>query len=178
MTTPDIQPVVEFAIQNKEWITLVGVLVLGAVGLTDKQRQAIKDRDENRCQSTDRRISCGGRIEVDHILPKEFAEKALKMRQHNNGHGYNDPENLLSKCLNHHRGHPNSHHPDILDASWREQNGEKGAIKKAVEAHGEKARKGQIYWNPENDGIDRTIAIARSEAEDKKKGGRKGWWPW
>lgn len=165
---------VEFAIENKEIIAALGTLLIAAIGLSYRQREAIRKRDEYRCQSLDKRIRCSGRLEVDHILPKEFAEEALKMLPEE----YNSPENLITKCLNHHRGHPNSHHPDMLQALQDYREGDLEAIARAAKEHARKARQGIIYWNNENDRIDRQVAKARNELHDQRVGGRKKWWPW
>lgn len=177
MTAAEIQPTLEFLSNN--WELLSGLLIIGAIGLTFKQREQIRLRDENRCQSKDKRIKCGGRLEIDHIIAKEFAETALGMEAHNHGHlGYNDPPNLLTKCENHHRGHPNSHHPDVHIAKYKYQAGDHEAIGEAIQQHHEMAQEGKIYWNNENDRQDRITAIERSAAMDKKSGGRSKWWFW
>lgn len=164
---------VEFVSQN--WETIAGLLLIGAVGLTYNQREAIRQRDGNKCQSVDKRIKCSGRNEVDHILPKEFADVALGMDEED----YNNPDNLITKCLSHHRGHPNSHHPDVHKAAWEErEEGQKGSIELAIEIHKEEAKKGHIYWNNEMDRIDRRVAKARTKRFDALMGGRKSWWPW
>jgi hypothetical protein len=159
-------------------IDLLLGLPFAAVVLDPDKRKRIKVRDGERCQATAKNIRCGGKLEVDHIIPKEFAEGVLGMPPHNHGNlGYNDPPNLLTKCENHHRGHPDSHHPDVHKALYDYREGDREAIGRAVREHKKKSDEGRIYWNNRHDKEDRLRAIDLSEAEDKKRGGRKSWWP-
>lgn len=149
--------------------------LIGAIGLSFKQRKAIRDRDGNKCIDPDPSIRHGGKIEVHHEVPKEFAENALGWSPEQ----YNDPSNLGSNCRNHHRGHPNSKHPNMHRAEWNYQQGNKNAIKEEVDKMKEDAKKGIIYWNikPGFDAEEKKT-IARNNARmDAKAGGRKGWWP-
>lgn len=171
MTPENLQPAIEFIINNGE--AFAGFLLIGAISLSWKQRQAIRQRDNFECQANGN-IQHGGRLEVDHIIPKEFAEKALKLRPEQ----YNHPNNLLTKCQNHHRGHPDSHHPDMHVALDSYQHGDHEAIAKAAHEHTEKAKKGQVYWNNAHDAEDRKTAIENSKKEDQRRGGRRSWWPW
>lgn len=176
MIVEQAYPLIEFTVQNGQAIAaLTGTLIIAAVGLNFNQREAIRQRDGNKCQSLDKRIKCGGRNEVDHIIPKEFADVALGMDEED----YNNPDNLLLKCLNHHRAHPFSHHPDVHKAAWEEREEKQtGSIQLAIEIHHEEATKGHVYWNNENDRIDRRVAKARTQRFDQVMEGRKSWWPW
>lgn len=149
--------------------------LIGAIGLSFKQRKAIRERDGNKCIDPDPSIKHGGRIEVHHEIPKEFAEKTLHMTPEQ----YNSPDNLGSNCKNHHRGHPNSKHPNMHKAEWDYQSGDKQAIQTAVDKMKDDAKKGVVYWNvkPEFDGIERETIRKNNAKMDAKAGGRKGWWP-
>lgn len=149
--------------------------LIGAIGLSFRQRKAIRDRDGNKCIDPDPRIKHGGRIEVHHEIPKEFAENTLHMTPEQ----YNSPDNLGSNCKNHHRGHPLSKHPNMHKAEWDYQSGDKEAIKREVDKMKDDAQKGVVYWNvkPGYDEKERAKIRENNAKMDKKKGGRSGWWP-
>lgn len=149
--------------------------LIGAIGLSFRQRQAIRERD-NGCIDPDPSIKHGGKIEIHHEVPKEFAENALGWSPDE----YNDPANLGSNCRNHHRGHPNSKHPNMHKAVYEEtQEGKRGAIRAEVDAMKEKAKNGVVYWNikPGFDAQEKATIKEHNKKMDEKHGGRKGWWP-
>lgn len=177
MVSPDFgRQVVEVASQL-DWRLIYLTVVVGAIGLNFKQRQTIRERD-GQCIDPDPTIKCSDpkRDEVDHLIPKEFAENVLGMSPEE----YNDPANLARRCFNHHRGHPNSKHPDVHEALYEQREKHNDAIKRAIKAHGEKADNNQVYWNVKRgkDAEIRKKVRENNKKMDEKKGGRANWWPW
>lgn len=156
---------------------LADALLVTAFALNFQQRKAIRERDGNKCQFPVPNHRCNGtkRLEVNHIIPQKYAKKM--------GIIPDFPENLLTLCQNAHTGDPsNGHHvdpihPDVRDA--RKKYGfDKEAIAKAIKEQQEKLDERMIYWNPQYDRQMTVLAIRNSQKEDKKRGGRRKWWPW
>lgn len=144
--------------------TLRGLLITGAeiatisiissLAFTPKQRTAIIDRDQSTCQHPDPSICHSKELEVHHITPQRFGRAVLKMNQED----LDTEDNGITICRNHHRGHPNSIHPDAQIAEWEYQHGNKNAWAELMEERDRKVAEGKIYWNNQNDGILRAKA--------------------
>lgn len=101
----------QFLQENPQLATIIGqtsgALILGIIGFSKLQHDWIKRRDGNSCQLADdklhRGIPCGGRLEVDHVLPKALAPKVGVPNP-------NTPENGITICQNVHRGMRGSKH--------------------------------------------------------------------
>ena len=143
------------------------------LALNNKQRVAIREtRDGGKCQDTNDKIKHGGKLEVDHLLPQRFAREALGMLEEE----YDVPENLLTRCVNHHRGHPDSHHPDANEALWNYRQGDKDSFKKMVDARNQRIQEKKLCWNNQGDAQARRQARLLTKQADKKHG--LGWWIW
>lgn len=137
------------------------------------QRNSIKIvRDENKCQDPNTKIKHGGRLEVDHLLPQRFAKDALGMIEQE----YDVPENALTRCVNHHSGHPDSHHPDVLETITLYRAGDKEAFKKMTAARDQRLKDKKLCWNNNHDAEARNVARQRTKAADEKHG--LAWWKW
>lgn len=157
-------------------ITLGWLVVLG---LTFKQRRVIRERDNNKCQFE--KIvpghKCNGEehLEVNHIFPRKYL---LGL-----GVDPDYPENLLSICQRSHRGDPsNGHHvepihPDIRDA-MKNYHKDNQSISRAIEKQREAQKKRTVWWNSQYDRQQQVISAKNTQEMDRKKGGRKSWWPW
>lgn len=139
--------------------------LIAAIGLSSKQRLAIKERDGNKCQAVKDGIKCGGSLEVDHVVPKRFAEEVLGFTEEQ----YNSPINLLTKCFNHHRGHPKSKHPDIHIAQYQHREGDREAISRVFEKRDALIDQGLKYWNDSHDYEDAAKALELTNKALKKR---------
>jgi hypothetical protein len=150
---------------------VLGLIQGTAFTLTSAERNAIRIvRDDNKCQDPNAAIVCGGRLEVDHILPQRFAKDALGMVDTE----YDVPDNLLTRCKNHHIGHPDSHHPDTLEALTAYRGGDKDAFKKMAEARDQRLAEKKLCWNNNHDAEARVVARERTKKADEEHG--LGWW--
>ena len=140
---------------------------------TKAQRDAIKIvRDENKCQDPNTTIAHGGRLEVDHILPQRFAHEALGMVDSE----VDVPENAITRCQNHHVGHPDAHHPDNLTALAEYRSGNKQAFEEMFKVRDQKIVEKRMCWNNAHDVEARIIARERTKMADEKHG--LAWWKW
>ncbi len=179
--------------QNRVEKFLVGVfadaLLVTAFSLNFKQRLAIRNTDKEvghkgnkgGCQFP-MKHNCNGDkgLQVNHIFPRKYL---LGMGVENPD---NKPEILLALCTNSHIGDPSLGkvkidpvHPDIRDAR-KNYGKDKNGISKAIEVQKEKQDERVVWWNDSNRLDQKQIvqAIKNTEKMDKKKGGRKIWWPW
>lgn len=146
-------------------VSLFIPFAIAALGFSFRQREAIRKRDHDACQSYENGIRHGGKLQIHHILPKRFAEKVLGMKPEE----YNTAENAITLCTNHHTGHPHSVHPDMHKALWEYRNGDRDAINRMIEERENKIKEGRIYWNNEHDGEFREIA--RRNTVESSRGG-------
>lgn len=138
----------EVLIYTYEEDGIPGVLsLLFLSAFSKKQRESIRDdRDEGKCQFPEDH-SCGGGLEVHHIMPQRYAEWQGK-----------DPdyaENGLTICSNSH----DMIHPDRVKAKKtyhaRKKRGE-DSFKSLGQERDEKLRNKEKYWT---DTWDRVLAV-------------------
>lgn len=147
--------------------------------LTPQQRAAILDRDGHTCQSQlhsrvvdgHGKVKGSDRLEVDHVVQKRYALSILGW----NIWEINTPENLLSKCKTCHTGHPESHHPDTLEADWAYRNGDKQAYRKMVTNREVLLANGLDYGNNKDREQD---LITAEENTRRYEETNPGFWPW
>lgn len=151
----DISGLVEWGMANKEVVLATGTLIIAA--FTAKQRGWILRRDDNECQNDDEEVIHGGRLEVDHILPQGIGyENGLTEDQ------IDTPMNGITECVNHHRGHPTkSRHPDAHEALWTYQTNP-DSFKELRPKRNAKLKKGEAYWNTDQDEDLAAKALART----------------
>jgi hypothetical protein len=129
--------------------------------LTQKQRLAILDRDNNRCRATvpHHHASKKYPLEVDHIVPQRYGT-ALGIDQET----LDQPNNLLTKCRNAH----DLKHRDRITArdDWRESHN--GSFIKMFNERGELLKHGEIYWNPDYDRTDMVQAMKLTQEAQKR----------
>lgn len=164
-----------------DWHSIYLTFVIGAIGLTAKQRQKILERDNHECQHPDNGLRAGPKgkdgkikLQVHHIQAKGFEEARGIPPQI-----YNDPANLISLSEVYHvAGGPKCKHPDIHQAHEDYRNGDKQAISKVLTKHHDMAQKGEKYWNQDSDVELHKKAAENNKKMDEKHGGRSNWWPW
>ena len=155
-----------FVFEN--WQLVLASVVIGA--FTVKQREwfkrrdpecLLKGRDEIRCSSpaTD---------EIDHLTPQGIAYENMGLSEEQ----VDTPLNGGRICLNHHRGHPNSKHPDAHIAQW-EHRENPDSFEKLRPQRNQLLKDGEMYWN-DKDGAylaseirRRTIDYTLDHPEDK-----------
>jgi len=159
----------------KEQIGLMALLgiAIGSSALlpfNDRQRRAIRERDDHRCQFPECPISpqCNPRrLECHHIKPQGYLKRF--------GVDPDFPENALTICE---RAH-DAIHPDRVAAKERYRRGDKKAFQ---ELHPERQRKleeKKPYWQEKWDRAMGTIALKRTQQAKKngwefpEKGGEK-----
>jgi hypothetical protein len=140
---------------------ILGLLTI-AMAFTQRQREAIKERDGWTCQATAKH-KCNAQygLEVDHIIPQRYA--------HEMGIDPDFPENALSKCKNAH----NIKHPDRVSALQHYRDDKAQGINTFAELGKQRAEllsQRQIYWNPANDRTDTVRALQLTQ-----KAKSKGW---
>lgn len=147
--------------------------------LTPAQRQAILDRDGHQCQSQlhsrvvegKGRVHGADKLEVDHVIQKRYAFRVL-------GWGIweiNDPNNLLTKCQVCHTGHPDSHHPDTLEAHEKFRSGNRQAFREMVINRDLLTEAGEDYCNNRDREQDLIQAELNTQQADQQN---PGWWRW
>lgn len=149
------------------------------LNLTPAQRQVILERDKHQCQSQlhSRAVEGKGKVhgadklQVDHIVQKRYAFRVL-------GWSFweiNTPENLLTKCEVCHVGHPESHHPDTLEAHERFRNGDRQAFTKMIINRDLLTEAGEDYCNNQDREQDLIQAELNTQQADQQN---PGWWRW
>lgn len=142
-------------------LATVGLFVIASLGaFTRKQRDAIVERDDGKCQMPKKHRHKGG-LQVHHIIPQRYAKEV----------GIEDPdypENGLTVCEEAHVG-PNGIHPDIFRAK-KNYGKDKQSFSKVFKERGEKLKKKEIYWD---DSHDRQMSVVAVRNTQKKK--KLGW---
>lgn len=153
------------------------------MNLTPAQRQAIIDRDsvdgKPQCQSQlhsrivegKGKVYGSDRFEVDHVVGKRYAFRVLGW----NFWEINTPENLLTKCQVCHTGHPESHHPDTLQAREDFKKGITDAYVRMSINRDLLTEAGLDYNNDHDVAQDTIQAELNTQKMDQQK---PGWWKW
>jgi hypothetical protein len=143
--------------------TQVVIMTATLMALNEKQRRAIRERDEHRCQFPAPH-DCNEKegLEVHHILGQRYLRR-LKVDP-------DYPENTISVCKNAHR---RVIHPDMEEAR-RRYGMDKDAYKKAFTARNDKLNKRQVYWNDQEDRPMQVVATRNTQKAEER-----GWrFPW
>ena len=132
-----------FVFEN--WQLVLASVMLGA--FTIKQREWFKRRDPE-CLLKGRdgiRCSSSTTDEIDHLTPQGISYENLGLGEDQ----IDTPLNGGRICVNHHRGHPNSKHPDAHSALY-EYKQDPESFRKLRPKRNELLKNGEIYWNDEN----------------------------
>lgn len=127
--------------------------------LTQKQREAILERDGQRCQATVRHQHSRA-LEVDHIIPQRYGQ-TIGLDEET----LDQPENLLTKCTNAH----DLKHRDRIVAKEKYRGGNKSSYGEMFIERNERLQHGEIYWNADNDRTDMVQALKKTQ-QAKKRG--------
>lgn len=130
--------------------------------LSQKQREAILQRDGNRCRATVPHQHAPKKypLEVDHIVPQRYGS-TLGIDEET----LDSPNNLLTKCRNAH----DLKHRDRITAREKYRETRNGAFTEMFDERGKLLEHGEIYWNDEYDRTDFVQAMKLTQ-EAKKKG--------
>jgi HNH endonuclease len=136
------------------------------VELTDKQKNWVRDRDDNRCNfpthwtdsSYDR---CGRRrlfteVHVHHIVPYSWAARRLLWTPEE----INNPYNLITLCKNHHFAYV--HGTDMRDI-FQKYRDNKDAYREMFARRRKLTDEGIPYWDTQWDDIFKRIAEGRTD---------------
>lgn len=135
-----------------------------AFALNKIQREAIKERDGQRCQGCGITKICNRsepecnpeKLQVHHILPQGYAKKFDIDPDY--------PENLITVCTTLHTGHPTqSIHPDTFQAKMTYQGQHKDAFKEMKEKREEMLAQRQVYWNTAYDRPLQALAVKNTQ---------------
>lgn len=156
-----------FAVDNPElWALVIAPDVV--MVLTQKQIDAIDDRDERHCLARLAHIphECDEPqgIERHHILPQRYAQKV--------DFDPDLPENIATLCKNFHR---HFIHPDVADALSHYREDKSNGIDSFHEIFNkrqEKLENREVYWNTEYD------RILQAQAQKQNTQARKRGWKW
>ena len=142
----------------------LGTLAL-AMSFSVKQRIWIKNKDNNECQLPGfKDITCDPKhLEVDHIICQRYGREVLGMTEPE----IDQPLNALTICRNHHRGHPDSKHPDAHKAWWNYRDNNKG-FEQVFDERNEALENNEEYWNADYDAIESEIALQNTVAYQSK----------
>lgn len=137
----------------------VGGALLSTAAFTQKQRAAIIERDEGKCQATvpHQHSTAKYPLEVDHVIPQRYAEKI----------GLPDvdiPENALTKCRNAH----DLKHRDRIAAREKWAESHNGSFESMFKERNEKLENGEVYWDTTYDRQDMVQALKRTQIAKKK----------
>jgi len=138
----------------------LSAVFLSQFAFTKKQREAILERDGNKCQFPAKHKHKGG-LQVHHIIPQRYAQEV----------GIEDPdfaENGISLCEDSHVG-PNGVHPDIFQAKKKYPTNPKAYVE-VFSQRKEKLKKKEIYWDETWDRQMHVVAIRNTQ-----KATKEGW---
>lgn len=143
-------------------LATLGLFAIASLGaFTKKQRDAIVERDNGKCQAPVKH-DCNETehpLEVDHILPQRYLGLF--------GVDPDQPTNALTKCRNAH----DIKHPDRIGARKQYHQAKAKGENSFLSLFKERKKKldnRQIYWNDENDRADQVIAMKRTQEAEKK----------
>lgn len=153
--------------ERHELLNLVSILGIGLSAVllsqfafTKKQREAILERDGNKCQFPEKHVH-KGELQVHHIIPQRYAEEV----------GIENPdfaENGISLCEEAHVG-PQGVHPDIFQAKKKYKQNPNSYVE-IFNQRKEKLKKKQIYWDDTWDRQMHVVAVRNTQ-----KATREGW---
>lgn len=131
--------------------------LLFTIGLafTKKQRDAIVERDDGKCQFPEKHEHKGG-LQVHHIIPQRYAQEI----------GIINPdyaENGITVCEEAHTGE-NGIHPDMFKAK-KNYGKNKNSYQEVFQERKEKLKNKKIYWN---DKWDRQLSATAVRNTQKK----------
>lgn len=143
---------------RKELFIIGLAAVATQFAFTRKQRQAIIERDQNKCQATVPHQHSPNKysLEVDHVIPQRYAEKL--------GIDPDFPENALTKCRNAH----DLKHKDRIQAREDWKTSHNGSFAHMSEKRNELLKHGEIYWDDSADRTDMTRAVQLTQKAEKK----------
>lgn len=126
------------------------------MAFSEAQKRWLKERDRNTCQLRGfKGIACDNKhLEADHVIPQRFAKVVLGMPDEE----VDSALNGLILCRNHHRGHPDSKHPDAHKA-WYEYQGHTDGFIEMFAERDAKLERGEVYWNQDYDEAESAIAL-------------------
>lgn len=143
----------------------LGLLLLAFLAFTTRQKQWIRERDNNRCQAFWKH-KCGGGLQVHHIIPQRYAKRM----------GIEDPdyaENGITLCANAHCGNPNDSndciHPDMVQAKRDYRKGNKQSYDQTFNGREHYLDNRQPYWNTKFDRKLHVIAVRNTQKFLKEK---------
>lgn len=142
----------------------MGLLVLG-MAFTARQRSAIKERDQHKCQATARH-NCNQNehpLEVDHIIPQGYAHRMGICDEY-----IDSPENALTKC----RAAHDVKHPERVPIrrDYHRRKAEPGYnMSQELQNYArERLDHKQIYWNDKDDRTDKIRALQLTQKAQKR----------
>ncbi len=109
-----------------------------------KQRDWFKRRDPECLLKGKDRIVCSkpNKDEIDHLTPQGICKERIHLTEEQ----IDVPMNAGRLCYNHHRGHPDSKHPDAQQAQWDYKKNPKSFEELRPQRNG-KMQNGEKYWN-------------------------------
>jgi hypothetical protein len=139
-------------------LATVGLFVIASLGaFTRKQRDAIVERDDNKCQFPEHHKHKGG-LQVHHIIPQRYSEQL--------GIDPDFPENGLTLCEDSHH----KVHPDIKRAKQtyhqKKRVGE-SSFNEVFQERQEKIKNKEIYWDDSWDRKMSTTAVRNTQKKSK-----------
>ncbi len=148
-----------------EFLTTLASAALFAMALSKRQRDWVLRRDNKKCQIPGfHGITCDPKhLEVDHIIPQRWAKEVYGMTEQE----IDTPINTLTTCRNHHRGHPQSKHPDSHQAWWNYRENTNGFNDIFVDREQQCDMKNP-YWDESFDPIESEIALKNTIAYQRK----------
>lgn len=170
MLTETVRPeIIEGALS----FVLLAAPLLGVLSL--KQRQAILERDGNRCRVPVPH-ECNGyevkpngerNLQVDHVIPQRWGQRQLGMTEEE----LDQPENLVTECENFHQ---HVRHPDMQEQrlAWKMSRHDR----RVFDRRDQLADEGKPYWFTVYDSTLKNIALEMTRKMDALKGGRT-WYP-
>ena len=139
----------------------VGGALLATGAFTRKQRLAIIERDEGKCQATvpHQHSTAKYPLEVDHIIPQRYGA-AIGLDEES----IDRPENALTKCRNAH----DLKHRDRIAAREKWAESHNGSFQQMFEERREKLENNEVYWDTSYDRQDMVQALKRTQNAKKK----------
>lgn len=134
-------------IAQENWEIIFASLLVAA--FTFKQREWFKRRDTECLLKGKDGIICSNPQydEIDHLTPQGISKERIGLTEEQT----DTPLNGGRLCQNHHRGHPNSKHPDAHVALYDYREGDKESFRKLRPQRNAKIQSGEEYWN-DNEG--------------------------
>lgn len=152
------------AVKHPEMVMAgLGLMGVGLMAFSTAQKRWLKRRDGDRCQLPGfNGIQCGGGLEEDHIIPQRYARETLGMPEEE----IDSKENGITLCENHHRGHPNSKHPDAFEALNNYRAGDKDAFKNMGKTRTDNGS--DDYWNETFDAPESAVVVRNNRVYEQQ----------